>query len=147
MSDAVLAEISGGIGTITLNKPWKLNAWDTPMRAEITAQLNDWNRDPAVRVLLLRGAGGKAFVAGTDIAQFQNLQTESDALAYERRMDDVLDRLERVTRTTIAQVQGVAAGAGCAAWRTPPSCPGLCGQRCGKRSPPSVIPLYSSSRR
>src|SRR5204862_3481967 len=70
--------------------------------------------DPAVRVLVLRGAGGKAFVAGTDIAQFEHLRTEADALAYERRIDEVLDRLERVTKATVAQVQGVAAGGGCA---------------------------------
>src|ERR1043165_4276247 len=61
MSDAVLTGIAGGIGTITLNKPWKLNAWDTPMRAEITAQLNDWNRDPAVRAVIMTGAGERAF--------------------------------------------------------------------------------------
>src|SRR5580765_360051 len=70
--------------------------------------------EPDVRVLILRGAGGKAFVAGTDIGQFEHLRTEADALAYERRIDEVLDRLERVTRATIAQVQGVAAGGGCA---------------------------------
>ena len=55
------------IGTITLNKPWKLNAWDTPMRAEITAQLNDWNRDPAVRAVIMTGAGERAFCAGQDL--------------------------------------------------------------------------------
>ena len=50
MSNAVImTEVTGGIGTVTLNKPWKLNAWDTPMRAEITAMLNDWNSDPAVK--------------------------------------------------------------------------------------------------
>jgi enoyl-CoA hydratase/carnithine racemase len=70
--------------------------------------------DADVRVLILRGAGGKAFVAGTDIAQFEHLRTEADALAYERRMDEVLDRLERVSKATIACVQGVAAGGGCA---------------------------------
>src|SRR5438477_176056 len=70
--------------------------------------------DADVRVLVLRGAGGQAFVAGTDIAQFEHLRTEADALAYERRMDEVLDRLERVSKATIAHVQGVAAGGGCA---------------------------------
>jgi enoyl-CoA hydratase/carnithine racemase len=70
--------------------------------------------DADVRVLVLRGAGGKAFVAGTDIAQFEQLRTEADALAYEARIDEVLNTLERVTKATIAQVQGVAAGGGCA---------------------------------
>ena len=63
---------------------------------------------------ILRGAGGKAFVAGTDIAQFQDFNDREDGLKYEERLDRVLDRLERVTKPTIAQVQGVAAGGGCA---------------------------------
>src|SRR5437870_2635375 len=70
--------------------------------------------DANVRVLILRGAGGKAFIAGTDIAQFERFRTAQDALDYEARIDQVLDRLERVTKPTIAQVQGVAAGGGCA---------------------------------
>ena len=72
------------------------------------------DHDPDVRVLVLRGAGGKAFVAGTDIAQFASFREPEDGLGYERRIDEVLDRLERVTKTTIALVQGVAAGGGCA---------------------------------
>jgi enoyl-CoA hydratase/carnithine racemase len=73
-----------------------------------------FDEDREVKVLVLRGTGGKAFVAGTDIAQFQAFRTADDGLAYERRIDDVLDRLERVKKPTIAQVQGVAAGGGCA---------------------------------
>ena len=69
--------------------------------------------DPAVKVLVLRGAGGKAFVAGTDIAQFRSFTTAADAIAYEERISQLIDRLERVTKPTIAQVQGVAAGGGC----------------------------------
>src|SRR3984893_15213991 len=72
------------------------------------------DKDPDVRVLILRGAGGKAFVAGTDIRQFERFRSPDDATNYERRIDEVLDRLERVTKATIAQVQGVAAGGGCA---------------------------------
>src|SRR6266850_1761535 len=56
----------------------------------------------------------EAFVAGTDIAQFQNFGTADDGVQYEKRLDEVLDRLERVTKPTIAQVEGVAAGGGCA---------------------------------
>jgi enoyl-CoA hydratase/carnithine racemase len=72
------------------------------------------DRDNAIRVLVFRGAGGKAFVAGTDIAQFQDFKNREDGLKYEERLDHVLDRLERVTKPTIAQVEGVAAGGGCA---------------------------------
>jgi enoyl-CoA hydratase/carnithine racemase len=69
--------------------------------------------DAAVRVLILKGAGEKAFVAGTDISQFISFRTPEDGINYERRIDQVLDRLERVTKATIAQVEGVAAGGGC----------------------------------
>ena len=70
--------------------------------------------DPAVRVLVLRGAGGRAFIAGTDIAQFQSFGKPDDGVQYEAKLDAVLDRLERVTKPTIAAVHGVAAGGGCA---------------------------------
>ncbi len=69
--------------------------------------------DAAVRVLVLRGSGGKTFVAGTDITQFTRFSTREDAINYERRLDSVIDRLERVGKPTIAQVEGVAAGGGC----------------------------------
>ena len=68
--------------------------------------------DDTVRVLVLRGAGGKAFVAGTDISQFTEFRTEEDGLAYERDLDRRIDRLERVGKPVIAQIEGVAVGAG-----------------------------------
>ena len=69
--------------------------------------------DSSIRVLILKGAGGKAFVAGTDISQFTDFRTAEDGIKYEARIDQVLDRLERVSKATIAEVQGVAAGGGC----------------------------------
>jgi enoyl-CoA hydratase/carnithine racemase len=70
------------------------------------------DRDDDIRVLVLRGAGD-AFVAGTDIRQFMDFTSSDDGLHYERRLDAGVDRLERVTVPTIAQVHGVAAGGGC----------------------------------
>ena len=70
--------------------------------------------DSDVRVLVLRGAGGKAFVAGTDIAQFLEFDSVGDGIKYERRLDAVLDQLEAITKPTIAQINGVATGGGCA---------------------------------
>jgi enoyl-CoA hydratase/carnithine racemase len=68
--------------------------------------------DEGIRVLVLRGAGGQAFVAGTDIGQFRTFRTAEDGLAYERTGDRHLGRLERVTKPVIAQVEGAAVGAG-----------------------------------
>ena len=66
-----------------------------------------------VRVLVIRGAGG-AFAAGTDISQFRDFTSGDDGIAYERRLDAVIDRLERVRRATMAVVDGPAVGGGCA---------------------------------
>ena len=65
------------------------------------------------RVLIIRGSGG-AFSAGTDIAQFADLTTGEAGVAYERRIGAVIDRLERVTKVTIASIAGPAVGGGCA---------------------------------
>ena len=69
-----------------------------------------WRRSPCVDH---RGAGG-AFAAVTDIAQFREFTSGDDGIAYERRLDAVIDRLERVRRATIAVVDGPAVGGGCA---------------------------------
>ena len=66
-----------------------------------------------VRVLIVRGSGG-AFSSGTDIAQFADLRTGADGVAYEQRIEAVVSRLELVRVPTIAAVEGVAVGGGCA---------------------------------
>ncbi len=70
--------------------------------------------DDDVRVMVLRGAGGRAFVAGTDIRQFAEFKSAQDGLIYEARIDAVLDRLEAVRKPTIALVDGFAMGSGLA---------------------------------
>jgi enoyl-CoA hydratase len=107
-------ETDGPLATLTFNRPEARNAMTWEMYESLLEACDRVDRDAAVRVFVLRGAGGKAFVAGTDIAQFQTFTDRSDGLKYEERLDHVLDRLERVTKPTIAQVQGVAAGGGCA---------------------------------
>ena len=107
-------ETDGPIATLTFNRPDARNAMTWEMYESLVEACDRVDRDAAVRVFVLRGAGGKAFVAGTDISQFQTFTDREDGLKYEERLDHVLDRLERVTKPTIAQVQGVAAGGGCA---------------------------------
>src|SRR4051794_27087579 len=109
-----LFDIDGAIATLTFNRPEARNAMTWEMYEALVAACERVDSDPAIRVLIFRGAGGKAFVAGTDIAQFQNFNNRDDGLKYEERLDHVLDRLERVSKPTIAQVEGVAAGGGCA---------------------------------
>jgi enoyl-CoA hydratase/carnithine racemase len=106
-------ETDGPLAFLTFNRPEARNAMTWEMYEAMVDACDRVDRDASLRVLVLRGAGGKAFVAGTDIAQFQNFKDRDDGVKYEERLDRVLDRLERVTKPTIAQVQGVAAGGGC----------------------------------
>ena len=103
----------GPIAELTFNRPESRNAMTWAMYDALVDACDAVDADPAVRVLVLRGADDRAFVAGTDISQFQTLRTAEDALAYEARLDRVIDRIERVTKPTIARIRGAAVGGGC----------------------------------
>jgi enoyl-CoA hydratase/carnithine racemase len=102
----------GPVAFLTFNRPDARNAMTWPMYDALAAACDQVDADRGVRVFVLRGAGD-AFVAGTDISQFTSFATGDDGIAYERRMEQIIDRLERVAVPTIAQVHGVAAGGGC----------------------------------
>lgn len=110
----VLVEITGPIASVTFNRPDARNALTWEMYDGLVAACDRVDAATEVRVLVIRGAGGKAFAAGTDIGQFSSFSSREDAIRYERRLDAVIDRLERVGAATIAQVQGAATGGGCA---------------------------------
>lgn len=110
----VLYATEGPLAILTFNRPETRNAMTWQMYQALVEACDQAEADADIRVFILRGAGGKAFVAGTDISQFREFRTREDGIAYEARLDEVLDRLERVTKPTIAQVAGVAAGGGCA---------------------------------
>ena len=112
-TEDALYESDGPIATLTFNRPDARNAMTWDMYQALVHACDRVDEDAAIRVLILKGAGGKAFVAGTDISQFVDFRTAEDGIKYEERIDQVLDRLDRVTKATIAQVQGVAAGGGC----------------------------------
>jgi enoyl-CoA hydratase/carnithine racemase len=65
-----------------------------------------------VRVVVLRGAGEKAFVAGTDIGQFREFDTAADGLAYEERIEGIVQRLEQLPMPTVAALDGYVVGGG-----------------------------------
>jgi len=102
------------LAVLTFNRPETRNAMTWAMYDALVDACERVDRDDAVRVLVLKGAGGKAFAAGTDISQFQQFKTPKDGVDYEQHIADVLDRLERVVKPTLAQIEGVAVGAGCA---------------------------------
>jgi enoyl-CoA hydratase/carnithine racemase len=108
----VLFESAGPVAFLTFNRPEARNALTWAMYEALAAACDRADSE-AIRVLVIR-ATGDPFAAGTDIHQFAGFATADDGLDYERRLDAVIDRLERVRGATIAQVQGVAAGGGCA---------------------------------
>jgi enoyl-CoA hydratase/carnithine racemase len=112
-SSNVLWDIDKSIGTLTFNRPQARNALTWDMYDSLVEVCELVDATPAIRVLVLRGAG-ESFAAGTDISQFAEFTTGAHGVEYERRLDAVIDRLERVTRPTIAVLNGVAAGGGCA---------------------------------
>lgn len=110
-SDALVTR-DGPVLTLTFNRPATRNAMTWAMYERLSQVCDDVDADDSVRVLVLRGAGGKAFVSGTDISQFTAFDTAEDGIAYERDGDERMDRLERVRKPVIAQIEGYAVGAG-----------------------------------
>jgi enoyl-CoA hydratase/carnithine racemase len=99
---------------VTFNRPDAHNAMTFAMYEQLHAWCERADEEDDVRVLVLRGAGEKAFVAGTDIRQFLEFSTPEDGLEYERTIDRIVGRLERVRVPTIALVDGFAMGSGLA---------------------------------
>ena len=106
-------QIDGPFAVLTFNRPEARNAMTWAMYDALVAACERVDADPGIRLFILRGAGGKAFVSGTDISQFQAFREPSHALDYEKKISAILGRLDRVVKPTIAQIEGVAAGGGC----------------------------------
>ena len=111
-SDHVLVARDGPIVTLTFNRPQARNAMTWDMYQRLNQTCEEVDADDTVRVLVLKGAGGKAFVAGTDISQFSDFKDGEDGLRYERDADQRSGRIARVKKPVIAQVEGVAVGGG-----------------------------------
>ena len=105
-------ERRGPAAWITFNRPEAHNAMTYAMYEKLFALCERADADDDVRVVVLRGAGGRAFVAGTDIAQFAEFSSGEDGLRYEADIDRVVGRLEAVGKPTIALVDGFAMGSG-----------------------------------
>jgi enoyl-CoA hydratase/carnithine racemase len=108
----LLYEEKDRVATITFSRPGARNAMTWDMYDGLRQACERINASDHIRVAVLRGAGGKAFVAGTDITQFLTFETAEDGLAYERRIEAVLDALEGVRVPTIAAIDGYAVGGG-----------------------------------
>lgn len=110
--DNLLLERDGGIATITVNRPRVLNALDTHTIDDIRRAALELKGDDAVRVVIITGAGEKAFVAGADIEQLAQLGPDQ-AKAYAMAGQHVFELLENLGKPVIAALNGFALGGGC----------------------------------
>jgi enoyl-CoA hydratase/carnithine racemase len=110
----VLFEQRGPVAWVTFNRPEARNAMTFAMYDALVRVCDHVATRDDIRVLVLTGAGEKAFVAGTDISQFTSFSTEQDALDYEARIGAVIARLETLERPTIAAIRGYVVGGGAA---------------------------------
>ena len=114
MSEGLLYEIHGGIGRITFNRPQARNSFTFQMYEELGTICREAGNDSSLKVLVLTGAGEKAFAAGTDISQFQSFSTGEEFIEYEARIERVVSALENCRVPVIAAIAGACTGGGLA---------------------------------
>ena len=108
----LLVDVSGGIATITINRPKSLNALNSATMRELSAALEKISGGRDVGVVLLTGAGEKAFVAGADISEMREF-TPLQVLEFSRFGNRVLGNIERLPQPVIGAINGFALGGGC----------------------------------
>lgn len=104
----------GAVARLVFDRPAARNAMTWRMYEEMAQACTAIAADPAIRVVVLRGAGGRAFVAGTDIEQFRAFASGEDGIAYEAKVERYIGLLEQLAVPTVAVVEGWAVGGGMA---------------------------------
>lgn len=108
----LLYNLNDGVCTITLNRPDVYNAFNEQMKKELIDALKETERDPAVRCLVLRGAGDKAFCSGQDLKEHAGAK-RSLKESLEKSYNPMIRRIRSMEKPVIGMINGVAAGAGC----------------------------------
>lgn len=112
MNATVISTVDNGICTITLNRPQRLNAINRVLLSELKAILTNSNDDPAVKVIILCGAG-RAFCAGDDLKEFdQQIENETDTRAYIDSIQDITRALVLGDKIIVGAIHGWAVGGG-----------------------------------
>ncbi|MEJ2186173.1 MAG: enoyl-CoA hydratase-related protein [Gemmatimonadota bacterium] len=109
--ETLLLEHADGVATITINRPEKRNALNATVRRELVQALDAARESNAVRVVVLTGAGARAFVAGADVREFSERSADEQRAAMEGRR--VFDEIAAFPKPTLAMVNGYALGGGC----------------------------------
>ena len=112
LGDEILYELRDGVVFVTFNRPEARNAFTFAMYERLAEICAEVNANRLVRAMVLTGAGGKAFAAGTDISQFRAFDSPEDAIAYEGLIDSVQGDLETCRVPTIAAIAGACTGGG-----------------------------------
>jgi enoyl-CoA hydratase/carnithine racemase len=111
----MIAEKHGPVGKLIFNKPAKHNATSTDMWEAIPVILDDFEKDPAIRVVVVTGAGDKAFVSGADISEFEKARSTPEQVAYYDKIGEIANaRLVKCSKPTIARIRGYCIGGGLA---------------------------------
>lgn len=114
-SPHMIAEIDGPIGWMTFNKPERRNAVSLDMWQAMPEILDQFENNPAVRVIVLKGAGDRAFVSGADISQFEKARSTETANAhYDQISERASKALAECSKPTIAMIRGYCIGGGLA---------------------------------
>ena len=114
-TEKLLAHKEGAIGWITFNNPARHNAVSMSMWESLPRALSAFERDPEVRVVVIKGAGDKAFISGADISEFKEKRASKEAAAaYNAAGDAAHAALQEFSKPTIAMVRGYCIGGGCA---------------------------------
>src|SRR3954470_20172037 len=112
-TEKLIARKENGIGWIIFNNPAKRNAMSMDMYEAMTAALEDYSRDPAVRVVILKGAGDKAFVSGADISEFKEKRATAESTEiYHAASERAAKTLRDCPKPTIAMIRGFCMGGG-----------------------------------
>ena len=110
----VTVELRGKIAYVTFDHVAARNAMTVAMYESLKSICQDIAKNPDIRVAIFRGAGGKSFVSGSDIAQFTSFQDGEDGVRYEAAIHDYLNPLATLPIPTIAVIDGMAVGGGLA---------------------------------
>jgi enoyl-CoA hydratase/carnithine racemase len=111
-SEELIYEVEGSTGVVTFNRPQAHNALTFSMYDRLGEICASLTADGPVRALIITGAGGRAFAAGTDISLFRDFKGAEDGLAYETRMEKVFKKLDACAVPTIAAIPGICTGGG-----------------------------------
>ena len=111
-SEELIYQVEGSTGVVTFNRPQAHNALTFDMYERLGEICEGLAADGPVRALIITGAGGRAFAAGTDISLFRDFKGAEDGLAYETRMERVFKKLDASAVPTIAAIPGICTGGG-----------------------------------